>query len=68
MRCDYCGGRLDRPGFSGCATVEAMLADRRGLSRRTLDHEVYDTLLDSVTEVVRTHLSASSHPFPIRSS
>ncbi len=76
MRCDYCQGRLDRPGEFGCKNgfhpgadlaqkvVEAVwrfLEGRRGFYISTLPYETQDEIRDALAERVWAVLKENSH-------
>jgi hypothetical protein len=71
-RCDYCGGRWDRPGLDGCtdarhaaptpaqrivADIERELDGRRGLGWGSLDSDTAGDLRDRLAEIVAGHLA-----------
>lgn len=70
--CDYCGGRLDRPGHRDCgdarhpepdlaqrivAIVESELDGRRGLKWSGVDEEILVELRDNLVRQIRAELA-----------
>jgi hypothetical protein len=78
-RCDYCGGRWDRPGLDHCdnpkhpaatlaqtivAEIEADLDGRRGVGWSGVDEDIADEIRDKLAAIVEKHLGTAKEVTP----